>query len=148
MFCRRFSVAELTFFLSANSTKMCFQPSSGPYARLCSRPFQAELPCPRLAGADICQKNRPPSRIFRLQLGGRLAEQITKQAPAPAPDGVGQAPRVVGEALPAAVLRWTGSSRRPHQGTQESPSVPGPTRIAGKVKARCRGSSWLQEGLR
>lgn len=121
IFCRSF-IVRITFFLSANSTRMCFQPS-GPDARLCSRPFQAELPCPRLAAADICQKSRPPSRIFRLQLGGRLAEQITKQAPAPAPDGVGQAPPVVGEALRAAGLRRTGSSRRPHTRAHRSPQV-------------------------
>lgn len=99
--CRQsLSAAELTFFLSANSTKMCFQPSSYPvpgWLRLTSA-READ----HLLGFSVCSWE------------GGLAEQITKQAPAPTPAWAGLAPRVVGEALPAAGSRWAWSSRRPY----------------------------------
>lgn len=42
LFCSSLGIAEWAVFPSANSTKMCFQPSHGRPARLCSRPFPAE----------------------------------------------------------------------------------------------------------
>lgn len=106
----------------SNSPTMCFQPSHGPPARLRSPPFPAELHCLWPAGADICQKSRPPSWIFRLQLGGWLAEQITKQAPVPAPARAGQAPPVWRQ-LPGAGRRGAWSSRV--RGARRSQQVPG-----------------------
>lgn len=124
-------VAELTFFLSANSTKMCFQPSSYPV------PGRLRLTSARkadhLLGFSVCSWE------------GGLAEQITKQAPAPAPARAGQAPRVVGEALPGAGWRWAWSSRRPHVWANRSPHVSvGQEGEQGRMQARDRGSSWLQ----
>ena len=80
-------VAELTFFLSANSTEMCFQPSSYPVPGWLGLTSAREAD--HLLGFSVCSWE------------GGLAEQITKQAPAPAPARAGLAPRVVGEALPA-----------------------------------------------
>ena len=103
------SVAELTFFLSANSTKMCFQPSS--YLVPGWLGLTSAREADHLLGFSICSWE------------GGLAEQITKQAPAPAPAWAGLAPRVVGEALPAAGSRWAWSSRRPHVWANRSPHV-------------------------
>ena len=130
--CRQsLSAAELTFFLSANSTKMCFQPSSYPvpgWLRLTSA-READ----HLLGFSVCSWE------------GGLAEQITKQAPAPTPAWAGLAPRVVGEALPAAGSRWAWSSRRPHVWANRSPHVSvGQKGEQGRMWARRSGFSWLQ----
>lgn len=93
--------------------------------------FPVERCCPRLAGADICQGSRPPSRIFRLQLGGRAGRAECKAGSHSSSARAGQARRVVGKALPGAGPRWAQRSRRTRGGPQESPSAPGPTRRAG-----------------
>ena len=120
IFCSSLGVAERTFFLSVHFTKVRFQPSHCPSARLRSRPFPAEPHCLWPAGADICQRSRPPSWIFRLQLGGWLAEHITKQARVPTAARVGQALHVrvrdcqelASDGLGAAAVR---GARRSHQ---------------------------------
>lgn len=126
IFRRRLGVAEFTFFLSANSTKMCFQPSSSHCARLCSRPFLAELHCPQPAGADICQKSRPPSRIFRLQLGGWAGRANYKAGSGSSSSSWSgrHTPPVVGETLPGAGLRWAWNGRRLYTSTDRSSLVP------------------------
>ena len=117
-------VAELTFFLSANSTEMCFQPSSYPVPGWLGLTSAREAD--HLLGFSVCSWE------------GGLAEQITKQAPAPAPARAGLAPRVVGEALPAAGSRWAWSSRRPHVWANRSPHVSvGQKGEQGRIRARC-----------
>lgn len=150
IFCRSFSVTELTFFLSSNSTKMCFQPSSGPCARLCSSLSRQSCTAPGRLGLTSARKADHLLGFSVCSWEGGLAEQITKQAPVPAPDGVGRGPRGVGKALPAAGLRWTRSSRYPRAREHRNPKCPWANNDS---KARCRGgpeggSSWLEEGLR
>lgn len=145
IFCRSLSVAELTFFLSANSAKTCFQPASGSSARLCRRPLSL------WSGAAPGQRGLTSAREADHLLGfsvcswaGGLAEQSAKQAPTPALLGRGRRPGW-----------WARRCREPardgpggagaHAGARRSPPAPlGQQGEQGTTRAKHRASSWLR----